>query len=492
MSCQLPTDCLNEIFEYLEDDKNTLYSCLLTNRFWCEIAVRILWKDIWNFINHRSYQTHVPLTIISTLVAGLPNESKEILYKNGIFISSPTSKPLLFNYASFCKVLSILGISRIIRHILEKQQFITSRNLNYCQYLILYEILKMFMNEVSSLKSLDYDLGNPIEIQDITFTFFPGAKNCLKDLSELICSSDIHYEFFYQLSQICHNIQSLTIEFGETISNGITDLISLQKNLKHVTLIYYSYKEYGTEITTSLTKFSSSLTKLIIKEKGSYTPLSFISTFTNLQELILSFEFGGFDFNRLQYVTFSQLKVLKFLCTIPEVDMLIKFLEINGKNLKELYMRDSYSLLNSAIAKFCPNLKSLFTIFLDDELETLKMILNNCQYLESIKVWCGDYYLNEKDLLNIIANYSPKTFYELKIVFDGEESKLVSNDLESFFISWKNRLSQLPLSLIIIKDHESISLEVNEDNMKVIKKYMKMGFLKKFRTKQYYEELEFI
>ena len=48
MGCQ-PTDCLNDIFEYLEKDKFSLQSCLLVNRLWCEVAVRILWNNPWNF-----------------------------------------------------------------------------------------------------------------------------------------------------------------------------------------------------------------------------------------------------------------------------------------------------------------------------------------------------------------------------------------------------------------------------------------------------------
>ena len=46
---QLPIDCLNEIFEHLENDKVTLYSCLLVNRFWCKTSVRILWRIIRNY-----------------------------------------------------------------------------------------------------------------------------------------------------------------------------------------------------------------------------------------------------------------------------------------------------------------------------------------------------------------------------------------------------------------------------------------------------------
>src|SRR6266496_2288781 len=94
---QLPADCLNEIFEYLEDDKFTLYSCILVNRLWCEVSVRILWRNVFNF-NKRTY---------NTLISCLPNESKEIMSKNGIIISTQTSKLPIFNYASFCKALSI-------------------------------------------------------------------------------------------------------------------------------------------------------------------------------------------------------------------------------------------------------------------------------------------------------------------------------------------------------------------------------------------------
>ena len=84
MSHQLPYECLSEIFEHLEND--ALRSCLLVNRFWCEVSVPILWTSIQNH---------------NTLISCLPNESKEILNKNDIILSTPNSKPPLFNYISF-------------------------------------------------------------------------------------------------------------------------------------------------------------------------------------------------------------------------------------------------------------------------------------------------------------------------------------------------------------------------------------------------------
>src|SRR4051812_45632195 len=89
---QLIVDCLRKVFVYLEEDEDTLRSCLLVNRLWCEISVRIFWRSIRNY---------------NTLIACFPNESKKILHKSGIITSISASKPPTFNYASFCKVLSV-------------------------------------------------------------------------------------------------------------------------------------------------------------------------------------------------------------------------------------------------------------------------------------------------------------------------------------------------------------------------------------------------
>src|SRR6266496_6043706 len=101
---QLLADCLNDIFEYLKNDMVTLHSCLLVNHLWCEVSVRILWRDTLNYSTSK----------FRTLIACLPNESKEILYKDGIIISTPkTSKFPIFNYASFYKVHC--GIKELLR-----------------------------------------------------------------------------------------------------------------------------------------------------------------------------------------------------------------------------------------------------------------------------------------------------------------------------------------------------------------------------------------
>src|SRR2546421_4294496 len=124
MSFLISADCLNEVFENLEDDKITLHSCLLVNRLWCKISVRILWRNIWS-VKHSDCRLEVTSAILNTLISCLPNESKKLLQKNEIFISTPL-KPPLFNYTAFCKVLSINEISQTIHEVVKSQPSIIS------------------------------------------------------------------------------------------------------------------------------------------------------------------------------------------------------------------------------------------------------------------------------------------------------------------------------------------------------------------------------
>ena len=88
---------------------------------------------------------------------------------------------------------------------------------------------------------------------------------------------------------------------------------------------------------------------------------------------------------------------------MPESETLMRFLENNGKNLKELTLHNISETLKLSIAQFCPNLKKIFVVFHNDELDILKTIFNNCQYLESIQVWCSDYFLNVGSYYKVLA-----------------------------------------------------------------------------------------
>jgi hypothetical protein len=471
MSYQLPLDCLNEIFEHLEKDIITLHSCLLVNRLCCEIAVRILWKDV---SNSNYYKPYVSSSIINTLITCLPKESKDFLHKNGICFITSTQKPPLFNYPSFCKTVSVNKIYGIIDNALRNQQLDNKS-------LLAQEILKMYMKQISSLKLLDHSTRCSTDDM-IEFIYSPGFKICLKNLVILKCCSNICSEFFYQLSQICHNIQSLIITFVYfNVSDGLTDLISLQNNLKSLKLTDCN-KYTIRKITPSLAKSSLTITKLEIDTNN--VSLSFISMFINLQELILDLDpenpraddaFEGFD--QLQYVKFPQLKIFEFNCFCPKLEMLIKFLEINGKNLTRFVGFYDCKTMNLTLAKFCPNLKNLCITFNDDdELESLKIVLTSCQYLERISIHFNYKFITSKNLFDVLLKYSPKNFHKLSLCLFSSYKKL--EGLEEFLINRKNNISQKQLSLNIL---EELNGEIFDPNLiKLIEKYVKMGVIKEF------------
>ncbi len=100
------------------------------------------------------------------------------------------------------------------------------------------------------------------------------------------------------------------------------------------------------------------------------------------------------------------------------------------------------------------------------------MGINN--YLESIEIVCGDNYLNDKEVLETITNYSPRNFYELKLYY---VRIILSEELEEFFINWKSRIQQISISFIF---DVSSNLEIPDEIMKVIEKYQKIGTIKNF------------
>ncbi len=59
-------------------------------------------------------------------------------------------------------------------------------------------------------------------------------------------------------------------------------------------------------------------------------------------------------------------------------------------------------------------------------------------------------------------------------------TELFPEELEPVFMSWKNRIPQRSLSLIIFRGFSKVGLKVKKESMKVIEKFKKLGVIKKF------------
>ncbi|KAF0387217.1 hypothetical protein F8M41_011260 [Gigaspora margarita] len=94
---KLPNECFVYIFNNLQKDYKSLYSCLLVNRHWCRIVVPILWSDIANKLNKSK--------LINTCLLALNAEEQASL--TPLNINLPNNlEPLLFEYTSYTTTVS--------------------------------------------------------------------------------------------------------------------------------------------------------------------------------------------------------------------------------------------------------------------------------------------------------------------------------------------------------------------------------------------------
>src|ERR1051325_5092843 len=209
---KLNIDCLVLIFD--QADKNSLYSCLLVNKEWCNIVVPILWKTFsW-------WERHVgEKKLFNTILSCLPNSSKQILSDNGVQLPSTIlSNSPLFDYISFCKFPSAQTINKIIKTVEHP-----AKSYNLFEQ----EIYKLFVSKCkcNNIKELRWNTSQPLSL-------FPGASICFSKLDYLyINTSVIDSNALYEMAQICKGLSSLTINCYQDLT-GLISLIDAQMNLK--------------------------------------------------------------------------------------------------------------------------------------------------------------------------------------------------------------------------------------------------------------------
>src|SRR6266542_4212305 len=108
---KLNKDTLFLIFEELQDDSKSLFSCLMVNRLWCEIVIPILWMNPWNYYGINYSKKGYLFAIIAFY---LSDNIKESLTRQGIQLPLTLHKSILFDYLSFCRSINVNTIDNII------------------------------------------------------------------------------------------------------------------------------------------------------------------------------------------------------------------------------------------------------------------------------------------------------------------------------------------------------------------------------------------
>jgi hypothetical protein len=463
---KLNKDVLFLIFEELQEDSKSLFSCLMVSRFWCEIVIPILWRNPWNYII--SYDNKVSLYYI--VMFYLPNDVKELLERQ-----PPHS--ISFDYLSFCKSIDVDILNIIIS--------IGSSD-SYNQFILQQEIYGLMIRKCPELKYL-----NIISIKH-QISYFPEAKTRLESLCELKCDTSIDSIYFYGLANICKNIQRIIIINEEMkINRGIVKLIEVQQNLK-----YFKWEDdfYCDEF---------------VEDPYEEIFLALIKNASVLNHLILLFQFiEGCEYQFLQETLpkLYKLKTLiitnvfifineykKLFCRELEIfnvdyislNAASNIIENSGGNLREISLRyynchdcgddfieDSLVFIRN-IYENCPLIEYLSLTFSSEHFTEFDKLLKICQNLKSLLllfILNSDREETGNELLKILIRSAPTNLREIRFFNDFQFSL---KNLEEFFEKWKGR----PALSIQTADH---TYERN-DYMELIIKYKNDGVIEDFK-----------
>src|SRR6266480_5383952 len=127
---KLNKDIIFLILEELQNDRKSLYSCLMVNRTWCETTVPILWKNPLKFCPTKDKRK-----LFNVMLLYLSEESRDILRNQEIDIFAELHQRPLFNYISFWRYLNLNILENMIISVKSKTSIIRS------------EMLKLLIND---------------------------------------------------------------------------------------------------------------------------------------------------------------------------------------------------------------------------------------------------------------------------------------------------------------------------------------------------------
>jgi hypothetical protein len=385
---KLNDDVLFLLFEELQNDPKSLFSCMLVNRLWCGTVIPILWKNPWCYEDDINYHNESSLYYIITHY--LPDDIKEFLTKQGIQLPPVSYKKLLFDYLSFCRSMNVNVINDIID---------VGSSSAYNLFLLQQEVYSLFMRKCPELKYLDI---RSIEHQ---IFYFPGAKTRLDSLCELRCDTSIDPSYFYGLARFCNNIERLII-FNTVfkVNHGIIKLIEFQKNLKYFEwkddFEYFDeeFEDIYEETFLALAKKADTLTHFItnFQEECEITfPPKILSDFHSLQILKLNFH-PIFDYSydeQLKKSDYSNLEIFQLddftlistvSCMIKNSGGRLRKILINNYDIGEENFDEESLILINAIYENCPLLENLSIAFpsSDEHFVKFEKLLKFCQKLK--------------------------------------------------------------------------------------------------------------
>ncbi|RGB37211.1 hypothetical protein C1646_757162 [Rhizophagus diaphanus] len=463
---ELNIDCLNLIFNELRKDKESLFSCLLVNKRWCLLVVPILWeKHTWDFYHESEKKFY------NIILSSLSLSSKKFLNDNNIKLPSTIiSKPLTFNYISFCKILESRTIDGIITKFFRDKKLKDDK-----RKLLEQEIYKLFVKECKNIKEMDLYTSQPLSL-------FPGASTFFYNVKKLsITINCILPNTLHEMAKFCIYLNELIIHNCSQYNSGLISLIDSQKNLKIVSI--YPDNKAGTceELGKVLERKGNTINDLSLYSINIIPLISLV----NLKNLLI-YNFELYDINSIeikrfrQYLEnskFSNLQILDVygLSCFKELATLIKNTE---ENLLEISIITKYvntknlEIFINSIANNCPKVRDLSIGITSKEFSFIKSILLNCRNLVCVEFdsICYENDIIGDEILNYLIDYSPNSLN--KLILSG---------------NWKYSIDIFKKFLESCRNHKLIlfgityEIFITDDHVEIARKYVNEGVIDEFK-----------
>ncbi|CAG8657094.1 15211_t:CDS:2 [Rhizophagus irregularis] len=324
----LPDDCIYYILQHLQNDRSTLFNCLLVNRFWCKSTIPLLYANPFVNITEKNYP------IILTLI-------------------------FCFNKAEILQLKNQLGPSQINNINFDKEY---KPLFEYPKYLENYN--HFTINSVINRCFVGYCSDLSISQNKIYDDIIPIFHKSILRQSRNIKQIDILLHLFYKESFKNFNIKNFTSNLTKLNS------LSLTFHLNGTFINNEIEQEFLTHI--EFTKCDFNIVSL--------------KSFSNLYNLkYLTFESckGTILLDQCEILNFASLKLkeLSFKRNNWNVDVTSLMIKYLGESLQRLILIENLTIpVVENISMYCPNLVFL-RIRIDNSFNLLVL-----PYLKNLRI----------------------------------------------------------------------------------------------------------
>ncbi|CAG8465073.1 6284_t:CDS:1 [Ambispora gerdemannii] len=400
----LPPDCLYEIFKKLEDDKQTLFRCMLGNREWCCQIVPILWSYPF-----RSLSSGSQILIIPSFINCLNEQEKIALVNLDISLKASKRSRPVFEYSTFIKEINVEKLENSVEKWLklsfprETEAVLWSKVISVSKkfFQLIFRTSTAFENlHIEKTKVISY-------VPD--FTMFPNAPKALAHLKIFkYCGWQGNYlhkdisnvtELLTAMKLMTRDLESIEIDFqniNKLNAQKLTDLVSLQNSLRYFKFVNF-LDQYGEILMPGLREKQGNNIKTLFFHSLHFfadepTYLEHLEYFKVLEALI---------FEDCQADVESDIESYEWWMSLAKGPMSLKRLYFNVKNLngqvlipiishakgnlQELIVRqECSSLLFNSINETSRNIVSLSVVIDGSAVNSLLNALVGLRQLEQL------------------------------------------------------------------------------------------------------------